>query len=290
MKTVLRTAWLIVVLAAAFPAGAQDLLSHDAFADAFIAELHVQAPDLDVRKVDTLHLEAEGPEGEAFQIFLDNAYRNYNADPHSQKDILVSHIAALLESQSALNEPVNLSRIVPVIKDVSFVREMRETALASGGSEEEWQPPAHEPYNADLLILFAEDTDVSVRYLNQEHLKEIDFPTADRRAKSIKNLKALLPKIEAQGADGTYMLSAGGYYEASLLLFDDIWQSGQLPVKGELVVAVPARDILVITGSDDPAGLEIMGRIVSDVIANATYTITDQLFVYRDGRFIRFSH
>ena len=47
------------------------------------------------------------------------------------------------------------------------------------------------------------------------------------------------------------MLKAGGDYEASLLLFDDIWRDGQVKVDGDIVVAVPAKDVLLVTGSNN---------------------------------------
>jgi uncharacterized protein YtpQ (UPF0354 family) len=51
------------------------------------------------------------------------------------------------------------------------------------------------------------------------------------------------------------MITAGGDYEASLLLFDDIWSGGQIKVEGDIVVAVPAKNVLLITGSQNRKGL-----------------------------------
>jgi uncharacterized protein YtpQ (UPF0354 family) len=84
------------------------------------------------------------------------------------------------------------------------------------------------------------------------------------------------------------MFSAGGDYEASLLLFDHIWSSGQVKVKGDIVVAVPAKDTLVVTGSQNRKGLDAMRKYVAEVVARDRYRLTDTLFVYRNGRFVRF--
>ena len=84
------------------------------------------------------------------------------------------------------------------------------------------------------------------------------------------------------------MLSAGGDYEASLLLFDDIWSDGQIKVEGDIVVAVPAKDALLVTGSKNRKGLAAMRKMVAKFSEEKRYRITDTLFVYRNGRFKKF--
>ena len=286
MRAVVGSACFVLLLATMAPAAAQGLLSQDAFADAVIAEIRAQAPDYKVRKVGRLHLDLEGPQGEEFQMYLDNAYRIYQSDPGAGPETIATYVASILDAQ-VISEHVDVSRIVPVIKSVDFLNGMREMAESSGDEPRDF---AHEVYNAELVVLFAEDTDLNIRYLSEEHLAEVGFPEAGRRARAVENLMALLPDIEAHGEERIYMLTAGGDYEASLLLFDSIWESGQLSVQGELVAAIPARDVLLITGSQDRAGLEQMRQLVSDVMRGGSYTITDQLFVYQDGRFVPFQN
>ena len=56
------------------------------------------------------------------------------------------------------------------------------------------------------------------------------------RALAVENLKRVLPKIELRCDVEVMLMSAGGNYEASLLLIDDIWSSGQVNVNGDIVV------------------------------------------------------
>jgi uncharacterized protein YtpQ (UPF0354 family) len=285
MGTIFRAACLLLVLGTTNPAGAQDFLSLDAFEDTFIREFRLRTSDIIVRKVDTLHLEVQTREGKTIQIFLDNAYKNYQTSPESKTEIIAEHISVLLKTIPGVEAPVDITRIVPVIKHKDFL---------STSPDGEWADArlamAHEPFVADLVILFAEDSELSTRYMGEGILADSGFPTSGRRAKAIDNLKAVLPKVEARGRDGIFLLSTGSGYGASLVLFDEFWRSQQLPVKGELVVAIPSRDILVVTGSKDKEGLERMGRIVSDVMENEAYTITDRLLVYRDGQFVPFGN
>ena len=78
---------------------------------------------------------------------------------------------------------------------------------------------------------------------------------------------------------------SGGTYEASLLLFDSIWTDGQVKVNGDIVVAVPTRDVLLVTGSKNRKGLAALRKIATKFAAEGSDPISDKLFVYRDGRF-----
>jgi uncharacterized protein YtpQ (UPF0354 family) len=84
------------------------------------------------------------------------------------------------------------------------------------------------------------------------------------------------------------LISAGGDYEASLLLIDDIWSGGQIKVDGDVVVAVPARDVLLVTGSRNRTALKSIRELAAKYVAEGRYELTDTLFVYRDGRFSKF--
>ena len=89
--------------------------------------------------------------------------------------------------------------------------------------------------------------------------------------------------------DGVSMLSAGGDYDASLLLVDEIWSGDMLKVDGEIVVAVPARNVLLFVPAADEARVKELKALVRRVFAEYSYTLTDQLFIYRKGRFQRYS-
>lgn len=77
-------------------------------------------------------------------------------------------------------------------------------------------------------------------------------------------------------------------YQPSLLLFDDIWNGGAIKVDGEIVVAVPARGVLLVTGSRNEKGVEKVREIAQDLATDGNYTLTSTLFVYRKGTFVRF--
>jgi uncharacterized protein YtpQ (UPF0354 family) len=142
-----------------------------------------------------------------------------------------------------------------------------------------------EPFSGELAIVYAEDRRQSLRYLTT---RDDVGDRAKLRNLALGNLHRMLPKIEMrQGADHIFLIEAGGDYEASLLLADDIWSSGQIKVEGDIVVAVPGRSALFVTGSHNRSGIARL-RAMAAELAALPYALTPALFVYRDGKFVKF--
>ncbi len=285
MKIALRTALFLVVLAVGGHAAAQQaLVSEDRFTLLYAEALRVQSPDFEVEVTGPLQVTITHDDEEQ-TAYLDNAYTRYRAAPDMLDDVIADYVLAAAETARTQYAGVDVTRIVPVMKEANYLADLQQGVAGERAAE-----IAHERYNDHLIILYAEDTPHNIRYLSEAQLDDLGIDRAGLRAMAVANLDGLLPDVQAQGNDGTYMLIAGGNYEASLLLIDeiwtgDVWRDGTLPVSGDLVVAVPSRDVLLVTGSDDAKGLALVREIADDIVATEPYYLTNQLFIYRDGRF-----
>ncbi len=54
------------------------------------------------------------------------------------------------------------------------------------------------------------------------------------------------------------------------------------------MVAIPARDHLLLTGSKNAEGLAKLREVAARVVRESPQRLTDMLFVYRDGHFVEF--
>lgn len=50
-------------------------------------------------------------------------------------------------------------------------------------------------------------------------------------------------------------------------------------------LAVPTRDLLLVTGSKNAAGIAKLEELARDAVRESSYSLTSTLFVYRDGKF-----
>jgi hypothetical protein len=76
------------------------------------------------------------------------------------------------------------------------------------------------------------------------------------------------PRFESL-VPGAYVSAWRDHYDASRLLLVDLIRS--LPVKGDPVAMVPHRDLLIVTGSEDPRGLKAMAELTQKAASEARF-------------------
>jgi uncharacterized protein YtpQ (UPF0354 family) len=262
-----------------------NVVSPAQFTHEFAEALRQAKPDLKIAAVRDLELSITTSDGRPSTSFLNNAYDLYKQNPQAKADVINRFVASGLETIDGIRGGVDRTHIVPVIKDRPWLAETRQTLLSRGAKELPEQ--LYEDFSPDLVILYAEDSPKNIRYLGPRDLELAKIDRKGLRTLACGNLMRLLPKIERHGSNGLYMITAGGDYEASLLLLDTIWTDIQKDVQGEVVVAIPTRDLLLVTGSQSPQGLEKMKQAVQRA-SNGSYRLTPKLFVHRNGQFVEF--
>jgi uncharacterized protein YtpQ (UPF0354 family) len=284
----------LLFLAALSVAAASDLLPPAAFAERFAEAIRAGLPSAVVTLKEGELLIKDPIRGKDTTLLLRNAYADYAQDPAQLDQLLKSYVAALRQARSAQGgaarnaggDPapakVDRTRIVPVIKDKQWIDD-NVNGLKARGLDAEF---VFDRLNNDLVIVYAEDDSARTRYLMSG--EDLGVARKELKALAIANLRRVLPKVEMSVEDDVAVISAGGDYDASLLLIDDIWSGGQIKVEGDIVVAIPARNVLLVTGSQSRAGLRTMRTLVAKVAANGSHALTRTLFVYREGRFKKF--
>jgi len=88
------------------------------------------------------------------------------------------------------------------------------------------------------------------------------------------------------GNDGEFMLRVDGNYEASMILNKQVMEKIRRLVDGELVFMVPARDLVLLTGSKNTKSIDKFVGICTDVIKNSPYSLTSKLFLWKDNAIV----
>lgn len=271
---------LVCVVVSLCAAVCAEMLTAKAFTDEFARAVTAALPSSTVTTGD-LELTIRDQNGREHTVLLVNAYGEYSLAPERLHDIIGTYVAALPPPPSGQTK-LDRSRIVPVIKDRQWLDDMHNSLKARGLRQEHLA----DKFNNELVIVYAEDDPKRMRYLTVEEGAGIG--REGLRALAVANLKRLLPKIEMQGDGDFSLISAGGDYDASLLLIDEIWSGGQIKVNGDIVVAIPVRNVLLVTGSRNRTGLKKVRVLAAKFAAEGPYRLTDALFVYRNGQFTRF--
>jgi hypothetical protein len=140
-----------------------------------------------------------------------------------------------------------------------------------------------EEYIGDLSVVYTFGPQFGRRIVTRADLDQMAMPPIALRRAALEHLEVLASRAEFHGQPPALMLSFEGL-ESSLLLATDIWQRLAGTVPGDLVVGVPARDVVVVTGSNSSAGLEKARRCVERVFfAGDENLLSRSLLVRRGG-------
>jgi uncharacterized protein YtpQ (UPF0354 family) len=250
-------------------------LNETEFANKFALALKKEIPEIETISINKLEI-TSSVDSNPYTHFLDNAYSEYLRDTKDLNAIITKYV---LSSRSLYlpDQPLNRERIFPVIKDIRFLNGLDD--LPGDVISKHF----YESYNSELFIFYAEDTEHTVNYLSREDIEEANISLDELRTIAIENFKNQI-SIEKHGENGYFMLVADGTYESSLILLN-IWDKENFSVNGNIVIGIPARDLLLITGSQDSEGLHKLFDIVENISNTGDHLVSDKLFEYKDGKF-----
>jgi uncharacterized protein YtpQ (UPF0354 family) len=173
--------------------------------------------------------------------------------------------------------------LVFIIKNRAWVEQTRAKLKVA---------PLIEPLAEDLVAVYAINEPGRIGFVLSGQEKALGLDRDQLRTLAMKNLRRIISKIELTQMPPTPLLaiSAGGDYDASLLLFDEVWTGDQLKskVEGDIVVAAVAKDLILITGSRSRKGVAALRKIAKEQAEKSPHPLTTTLFVYRDGAFKRY--
>lgn len=247
-----------------------------AFTEHVASRVRAAIPGMEVTVAGDLELAIRTGDDGNNRAFLNNAYQMFLGESPKHRDALVDRfVQSFAEAAKGLERSADA--IIPVIKDRGWLAETRESMRRMGNDAQE--DHVHEDINDELVVVYAIDTPSNIAYLNPDELDNLGVKREDLRALAVRNLRGLLPGIDVQRGEKLSMVTADGNYEASLLLFDDLWARESARMRGAPVAAVPARDLLLFADSADADAVAQLRQVATQARAEATYGLTDRIFV-----------
>lgn len=259
------------------PSAMERLLSRDCSKDEFVLLyfkcLEERLPENKLEMSGETVIRRVDPEGKESTIYLDNTWIAYSrGGEEERRDLLERHLR-VMASMGEPNPPVVREQIVGMIKDTEYTQMFKPEFGAM-----------IEHLCGDLWVVYAQDLPDKMLTLKKTSLAEAGIEEAGIRNIAVENLQRMLPSAQRHGEGPWYLLTAGGDYTASLLLFDGMWDDLVDDVEGEIVAVVPARDVLMYTGSKSPEGLAALRERASQIVTTGNYVISDTLIVRSGGR------
>lgn len=292
----LGAALLLTLALLARSAFAREPFARDerAFAQAALERLQKRAPESQFvlrERAGQPSIDISWPDGNSGTWFLANAYQQYNGDA-AQLDAIVEHqLQTWAEARAAMSAApargAAAAHVLPVIKTRDWLEHtIAQLASAGAAGQADDSVPLHRDLAGDLVLVFVEDDAKSMRYVGRGTLAALQLrDMAALEARALANLAARLGELKVNGKDGRYRLELDDFYEASLVLLAPSWRE-RVAIDGEPVIAVAARNTLLVCGSRDRASIETLRQFAADISAQAAYGLSAKLYTLRDGRLV----
>ncbi len=214
--------------------------------------------------------------------FMGNWHGRYLQQPDRLKELLAKQLdeAHAVQASSARSS-LGLGCILPVIKTFDW-RQATAAQLDAAKVPHESRPLSL-PLVGDLMVAYVEDTPTAMSYIAASRLESLGLDMPALQALALENLARRLPELQVKGGGGRYAARLDRNYDASMVLLFSQWRN-QIEVAGDPVLVIAARDDLLICGSEDIDSLTSLRAMAAEVKVNSPYSLSEQLFVWRDGR------
>ncbi len=189
-------------------------MSQAEFSAHMAKQMEAQLSGSKVEIKDGLTLHVTTPSDMDLQIFLDNDYRAYRAEPEALSGVVADRIASMREVLAGPEAVRSPDRILPVVRDLEFLQAMESQISARY---------PHRVLNDYLVVLYVFDSEHSMQYVVEEDLKSLNVPSESLLDLAVANLSRHLTGVEVTAGDGLYILAGADSYESSLILLEQIW-------------------------------------------------------------------
>jgi uncharacterized protein YtpQ (UPF0354 family) len=230
---------------------------------------------------------------ERFEVSIGNLLAQAKRNPRQLDEIVDQFIRGTLglsrDSENLGQESWHeaRSRIQPMLKTDKYIQEANERTTRTDQDSDNSAFLVSLPWLADLRICFALDNKDTFRFLNSHDIQrwnvslETIAQTAIENLESLPEPKLFIMRIQQDApAVGGLQPSAGA--ASSYLLHPKLYKIASSQMQGEIAVAVPARDALILFEYRGQRAL--LQQAVSHDFSTTNHPVSDRLFrVTPDG-------
>src|SRR5690625_3858769 len=236
--------------------------------------------DLDIRTSfnrdnDTMRIELKETK-EGINIRLPNVIAKYNQDGEAAVDELEEYLRRSLDMMSKTQTLEGREQsIYPVVRATSFPTETKAGKKL-----------ITKDHTAETRIYYALDLGKSYQLIDSDMLEKQNW-TKERLGEmasfNIRSLPYEYKKDQVAENDFYFVAKQDGY-DASRILNVAFLEEMKANCKGEMAVAVPHQDVLIIADIQNKMGYDILAHMTMQFFAEGRIPITSLSFIYEDKK------
>jgi uncharacterized protein YtpQ (UPF0354 family) len=198
-----------------------------------------------------------------------------------RKDKAIDEIVYTVEETfKAMKAKVDLQdnekAIYPVIRATSFPKETAEGKAL-----------IYDEHTAETRIYYALDLGNTYQLIDEDILKKEGWDKEKIKEVSLFNLRSLKSphKLDRVAGNDFYFINTKDGYDASRILNRQLLEQFSTTVEGDMAVAVPHQDVLILADIRNEKGYEILGEMAMHFFTNGRVPITVMPFLFENGEF-----
>ncbi|PTF50115.1 DUF1444 domain-containing protein [Staphylococcus chromogenes] len=201
----------------------------------------------------------------------------YNKGQKNIIDEIVYYVEETIhQMQDEAHKILNEKRIMPVIRATSFPTQTKE------GNDF-----VTENHTAETRIYYALDLGKSYRLIDESLLKDLNLTEQQIKEMALFNVRKLDNPYKTDEVKGNifYFINTNDGYDASRVLNASLLSSFEDKIEGEMLIALPHQDVLIIADITNKTGYDIMAHMTMEFFTNGLVPITSLSLGYEKGRF-----
>ncbi|MCZ0703243.1 uncharacterized protein YtpQ (UPF0354 family) [Natronobacillus azotifigens] len=207
-------------------------------------------------------------------ISLPNVIAKYESRGEAAIDELVYHVTESLHMMREKQQLIgNEQKIFPVIRSTSFPTEKKDGKAL-----------VYTEHTAETRIYYALDMNNTYQLIDQEMIDQAGWTNSHVYEVALFNLRSLpiSPKQEQVAGNDFFFIATNDGYDASRIL-NEMWlEKMEQEAKGELVLAVPHQDVLIVVDIQNEMGYDILAQMTMKFFAEGRVPITSLALTYKD--------
>ncbi|MFC0270338.1 DUF1444 domain-containing protein [Metabacillus herbersteinensis] len=192
-----------------------------------------------------------------------------------KEDALIEVVYYVEEALSVMGDSHTLSgkekSIFPVIRSTSFTKETSDGV-----------PLLFLAHTAETRIYYALDLGTTYKLIDQTMMEKENWTAERIKESAMFNLRSLETKYKEDSVAGNtfYFFNSNDGYDASRILNDSLLLAFQEKMEGNMAVAVPHQDVLIVVDVKNETGYDILAQLTMSFFASGTIPITALSFLY----------
>ncbi|MEX6358797.1 uncharacterized protein YtpQ (UPF0354 family) [Staphylococcus cohnii] len=215
--------------------------------------------------------------GKGVTVKISTIVAKYKEQKENIVDEIVYYVEEAIEQmkREALSDAENIE-IMPVLRSPSFDKKDKE-----GNSF------VIDKHTAETNIYYAVDLGKSYRLIDEQMLEKLNLTKQQVKEMALFNVRKLENKYKTDEVKGNifYFVNSNDGYDASRILNNTFLNDIQAQCEGEMLVAVPHQDVLIIADIRNKTGYDVMAHLTMEFFTKGLVPITSLSLAYDKGHF-----